>query len=67
MRDASMSPRKVSILPNLMEFCQHNSKTLEVEMICLHSALNVLPSNGQSLMWQNVPVFRLNIKPEVAE
>lgn len=67
MWDASMSQRKVNISPNLMKVCQYNSRILELEMICLPSALNVFPSNGQSLMWPNVSGFYLNIKPEVTE
>lgn len=61
MWDASMSQRKVNISPNLMKVCQYNSRILEFEMICLPSALNVFPSNGQSLMWPNVSGFFLNI------
>lgn len=43
---------KGNISPNLMEFCEHTSKPLEIGMICLPAAfsLKVLPSSGQSLI-----------------
>lgn len=67
MWDASLSQRRVNTSPNRMKVCQYNSRILEFEMICLPSALNVFPSNGQSLMWPNVSGFFLNIKPEGTE